>query len=138
MINYKHLKSVSLSLVESPLQAAGFSARPSIRRPRHCAGSGLARKYKMGLRPYRRWCCHPDETREYFTATVFHRRYLKAVFTDRVRKLGRGFVWLTQPFSWPPCVFIFYYFFIIKLFSCYCLICTHFTFIFTKFAHQSC
>ena len=29
----------------------GSGARPSIRQSRHCAGSGLARKYKMGLRP---------------------------------------------------------------------------------------
>ena len=49
MINYKILKSVSLSQVESPLQAAGFSVRPSIQQPRHCAGSGPARKYKNGL-----------------------------------------------------------------------------------------
>ena len=27
-------------------------ARPSIRRPRHCAGSGLARKYKDGLQAH--------------------------------------------------------------------------------------
>ena len=78
---------------------------------------------------YRRWSRHLDETREYFTATGFHERYLEAVFRDRVRKLGMGFVWPTQPFGWPPCVFIFYYPLIIKLFSCYDLICTHFTFI---------
>ena len=85
-------------------------AHPSIRRPRHCAGSGLARKYKNGLEAqYRRWSRHPDETREYFTATGFHGRYPEAVFRDRVRKLGMGFVWPTQPFGWHPCVFIFYY-----------------------------
>ena len=51
MINYKTLELISLSPVESPLQAVGFliPTRPSIRRPRHCAGSGLARKYKYGL-----------------------------------------------------------------------------------------
>ena len=52
MINYKHLESVSLSPVESPLQAAGFSAHPSVWQPRHYAGSGLARKYKNGLRAH--------------------------------------------------------------------------------------
>ena len=130
MINYKHLESVSLSPVESPLQAAGFSARPSIRRPRHCANLRPARKYKNGLwAHYWRWSRHPDETREYFTATRFHERYLEAVFRDRARKLGMGFVRPTQPFGWPPCVFIFYYLLIIQLFHCYCLVCMHFSFI---------
>ena len=85
--------------------------------------------------PYWRWSHHPDKTREYFTAIGFHGRYPEAVFKDWVRKLGMDFVWLTQPFGWPPCVFIFYCLLIIQLFPWYCLVCIHFTFIFTKFAH---
>ena len=64
-------------------------------------------KWARGL--YWRWSRYPDEIREYFTAIGFHGRYPKAVFRDRVRKLGMGFVWPTQPFGWPPCMFIFYY-----------------------------
>ena len=130
MINYKHLESVSLSPVESPLQAAGFNARLSVWQPRHCAGSGLARKYKDGLEAhYWRWSRHPDESRDTLTATGFHERYPETVFRDRVRKLGMVFVWPTQHFGWPPCVFVFYYRLIIKLFPYHGLICTHFTFI---------
>ena len=54
-------------------------------------------KWARGL--YRRWSRHPNETREYFTATGFHERYPEAVFKDRVQKLDMGFVWPTQPFS---------------------------------------
>ena len=67
-----------------------------------------------------RWSHHPDETRKYFTATGFRGRYLEAVFRDRVRKLGMGFIWPTQPFGWPPHMSIFYYFLIIQLFPYYC------------------
>ena len=74
---------------------------------------GSLENTKWARGPYRRWSRHPDETREYFTATVFHERYPEAVFKDRVRKLSMGFVWPTRPFSWPPCVFIFYYLLII-------------------------
>ena len=123
MINYKHLESVSLSPVESPLQAAGFSARPSVRRPRHCAGSGPARKYEDGLEAHVgdgvATRMRPGNT---FTATEFHGGYPAAVLRDRVRKLGMGFVRPTQPFDWPPFVFIFYYPLIIRVFPCYCLI----------------
>ena len=130
MINYKHLESVSLSLVESPLQAAGFSARPSVRRPRHCAGSGLARKYENGLGAQVgdgvATRIRPGNT---CTATGFHGRYPEAVLRDRVRKLGMGFGMPTQPFGWPPCVFIVYYPLIIRLFPYYDLNHMHFTFI---------
>ena len=52
MINYKHLKSVSLFPNGVATVGGGVPrARPSIRLPRHYTGSGLARKYKMGLRP---------------------------------------------------------------------------------------
>ena len=119
---------------------------------RHCRQRGSARTQVFGdhgtvraqdslentkwaWSPYRRWSYHPNETQEYFTVTGFHGRYPEAVFRYRVRKLGIGFVWPTQPFGWPPCVFIFYYLLIIKLFPCYYLICMHFTFIFIKFAH---
>ena len=75
---------------------------------------------RMGLEAYYwRWSRHPDETREYFTATGFRGRYPEAVFRDRVRKLGMGFVWPTQPFGWPPRVFIFYYLLVIQLFPYY-------------------
>ena len=83
---------------------------------------------KWSRGPYRRWSHHPHKTREYFTAIGCHGRYLEAIFKDRIRKLGMGFIRPTQPFGWPPCVFIFYYSLIIKLFACYGLICTHFTF----------
>ena len=69
---------------------------------------GSLENTKWAWGPYWRWSRHPDETREYFTATGFHGRYPEAVFRDRARKLGMGFVWPTQPFGWPPCVFIFY------------------------------
>ena len=96
---------------------------------------GLLRNTKWAWGPYQRWSRHPDETHKYFTAIGFHGRYPEAIFRDRVQKLGMGFVWPTQPFGWPSCVFIFYYLLIIQLFPCYCLVCTHFTFIFTKSAH---
>ena len=84
---------------------------------------------KWAWGPYLRWSRYPDENWDTLTATGLHGRYPEAVFRDRVRKLGMSFVWPTQPFSWPPCVFVFYYRLIIKLFPCYGLICTHFTFI---------
>ena len=68
----------------------------------------------MGFRAYYwRWSRHPDETQEYFTATGFRGRYQEAIFRDRVRKLGMGFIWPTQPFGWPPRVFIIYYLLVI-------------------------
>ena len=57
-------------------------------------GDGFATRIKAGT---------------HFTATGFHGRYPEAVFRDRVRKLGMGFIRTTQPFGWPPCMFIFYY-----------------------------
>ena len=63
------------------------------------------------------------------TATEFHGRYPEAVLRDRVRKLGMGFGMPTQPFGWPPCVFIIYYPLIIRLFPYYGLNHMHFTFI---------
>ena len=68
---------------------------------------------KWARGPYRRWSRHPDKIREYFTVTEFHGKYPETVFKDRVRKLVMGFVRPTQPFGWPPCVFIFYYLLII-------------------------
>ena len=75
---------------------------------------------KWAWGPNWRWSRHPDESRDTLTTTGFHGRYPEAVFRDRVRKLGMGFIWPTQPFGWPPCVFIFYYPLIIKLFPYYC------------------
>ena len=67
----------------------GFRALSSIRRTRHCACSGLARKYEDGLEgPYRRWSRHPDETREYLYNNWIPRRCPAAVIRERVRKLG--------------------------------------------------
>ena len=53
---------------------------------------GLLENTKWARDPYRRWSRHPDETREYFTATGFHGRYPEVVFRDWVLKMGMGFV----------------------------------------------
>ena len=105
-----------------PARAQVFSDHGTVR------AQGSLGNTKWAWSPYWRWSRHPDKSRDILTATGFHGRYPEAVFRDRVRKLGMGFIWPTQPFGWPPCVFIFYYPLIIKLFSCYGLICTHFTF----------
>ena len=80
---------------------------------------GLLGNIKWGWGPYQRWSRHPDENRDTLTATGFHERYPEAVFRNLVRKLGMGFIWPTQPFGWPPCVFVFYYRLIIQLFPYY-------------------
>ena len=90
---------------------------------------------KWASSPYWRWSRHPDKSRDTLTATGFHGRYPETVFRDRVRKLGMGFIWPTQPFGWPPCVFIFYYRLIIQLFSCYCWFARVLFLCFTQFAH---
>ena len=77
---------------------------------------GSLENTKWAWGPYRRWSRHPNKSRDTLTATGFHGRYPEAVFRDRVWKLGMGFIWPTQPFGWPPCVFIFYYLWLLSYF----------------------
>ena len=91
---------------------------------------------KWAWSPYWRWNRHPDKSRYKLTATELHAKYSETVFKDRVRKLGMVFIWPTQPFSWPPCVFIFYYHLIIQLFPYYCLV-AHISLLFLPALHIS-
>ena len=109
---------------------AGFSAHPSVWQPRHCAGSGLARKYKDGLEAH-----FGDGVATRIKGGTHLQQLDSTEDTQKPSSEIRfgnwvcAFVWPTQPFVWPPCVFIIYYRLIIKLFPCYGLICAHFTFI---------
>ena len=49
-VNFRNMVRYENSVLIS-VGGGGSRARLSIQRPRHCAGSGLARKYKMDLRP---------------------------------------------------------------------------------------
>ena len=113
----------------------GLSARPSIRRSWHCAGSGLASKYKDRLGAHIgdgvATRMKPGNT---CTTTVFHRGCQQPSSEN-------GFENWVCTFECPPDLAIglrlCLYFITFWLLSYFIVIVigTHFTFIFTNFAH---
>ena len=120
MIKYKTLESVSLFPSGVATVGGGVQCAPKYSATMILCGLRARQEIQNGLGAHIRdgvaTRMKPENT---CTTTGFHGRYPEAVFTDRVRKLGMGFIWPTQPFGWPPCVFIFYYRLIIQLFSYY-------------------
>ena len=138
MINHKHLESVSLSLVESPLQAARSSACPSVWRPLYCAGSGPTRKYKMGLGPILEMEsseCKPGHTYSNQIPRNIPRSHLQRSGS----KTRYGLLEYSPNLSIGLYLcFIFYY---LGLLNYFLIIVESHSFsilLFTEFAHQSC
>ena len=92
---------------------------------------------KWARGPYQRWCCHPDETREYFYSNWISRKIPRSRLQISGSKTGYGLCLAQPTFRLASvCVHILLPL-IIQLFPYYCLIGIHFTFILTQFAHQS-
>ena len=139
MINYKTLESVSLSPVESPLQAAEFSTRPSVWQPQHCAGSGPARKYKNGPE------AHIGDGFATRIKAGTHLQQLDSTEIPRSRLQRQGSETRYGFLECPPNLsiglrlcFIFYYLRLLNYFLITVELQSFPLLFFTEFAHQSC
>ena len=107
----------------------GSRARPSIGRPRHCTGSGLARKYKVGLRPISEM-----ESPPVWNPGILYNNWIpRKIPRNRLQRSGSktGYgLCSAHPTFWlaSVCVYILLPL-IIQLFPYYCLVGTYFTFI---------
>ena len=136
MINYKYLESVSLSPVESPLQAAGFGVHAQVfgdHGTMRAQGSLGNTRWTWG--PYQRWSRHPDETREYFYSNWIPRKIPRSRLQRSGSKTVYGLCSAHPTFRLASvCIHILLPL-IVQLFPYYSLIGTHLTFILTQFAH---
>ena len=107
----------------------GFSAHPSIRRPRHCAGSGLIRKYKVGSRPISEMQSPPGWNLGILYSNWIPRKIPRSRLQRSGSKTGYGLCSAHPTFRLASvCIYILLPL-IIQLFPYYCLVGTHFIFI---------